>query len=466
MAVAKSSPRTLRFTRPKVMRPVRAVRLVNYDPLNRFVAAANIDPDPRSCLYARVPEDQIMCEFFVTVVEGMIAPVYLLSLAAYDPRAGETETIRLARFTGFPGNADAPLWTRRLPPRKLLHFSQPRAFVARLVGGMTDISVKPTFSRDFYSPPSPSAEMLSWARCASANLSVDIPQRQRLSDEEVIGQNPTFLLAGHETTSSAIAWALHSLSLNQEAQTKLREELLAVSSDSPTMDELNSLVWLECVDDVLPLGKPYIDQNGGMHDSLPIRKGQIIYIPILANVPKAANNVSGMWANLLTFFAGPHDCIGFRFSLVEQKAANGSVLIALPSDISWIVRRTAPDSTTRHFSPGSQALLIPLQYSCSEAGETVSAQHALVSMLKSFEIKASMRDPPAPSRILCRLADQRAITRLMVSVVSIERFTKTSAIPTMGSRSCPLRTDHIWSPYIFILHPSERFGGLDSVFCD
>jgi hypothetical protein len=22
-------------------------------------------------------------------------------------------------------------------------------------------------------------------------------------------------------------------------------------------------------DDVLPLGKPYIDQNGGMHDSLP-----------------------------------------------------------------------------------------------------------------------------------------------------------------------------------------------------
>ncbi|KAJ7881495.1 hypothetical protein B0H14DRAFT_3433867 [Mycena olivaceomarginata] len=77
-----------------------------------------------------------------------------------------------------------------------------------------------------------------------------------------------------------------------------------------------------------------------------------------------------------------------------------------------------------------------------------------------------MRDPPAPSRILRRLADQRAITRLMVSVVSIERFTKTSAIPTMGSRSCPLRTDHIWSPYIFILHPSERFGGLDSVFCD
>ncbi|KAJ7739297.1 cytochrome P450 [Mycena olivaceomarginata] len=187
-----------------------------------------------------------------------------------------------------------------------------------------------------------------------ANLSADIPERQRLSDEEVISQIPTFLIAGHESTSSAIAWALHSLSLNQEAQTKLREEVLSISSDSPTMDELNSLVWLEYVvrenmrlyapvvfatrmamqDDVLPLGKPYIDQNGRMHER------QIVHIPILAvntdketwgpdaeefkperweNIPKAANNVPG-WANLLTFFAGPHNCIGFRFSLVEQKA--------------------------------------------------------------------------------------------------------------------------------------------------
>ncbi|KAJ7739298.1 cytochrome P450 [Mycena olivaceomarginata] len=196
-----------------------------------------------------------------------------------------------------------------------------------------------------------------------ANLSADIPEHQRLSDEEVIGRThfPLPSRVAFTNISSAIAWALHSLSLNQEAQTKLREEVLAVSSDSPTMDELNSLVWLECVvrenmrlhapvvfitrmamqDDVLPLGKPYIDQNGRMHDSLPIRKGQVVHIPILAvntdketwgpdaeefkperweNVPKAANNVPGMWANLLTFFAGPHNCIGFRFSLVEQKA--------------------------------------------------------------------------------------------------------------------------------------------------
>jgi cytochrome P450 len=81
----------------------------------------------------------------------------------------------------------------------------------------------------------------------------------------------------------------HALSLNREAQTRLREELLTVSSSSPTMDELNNLVYLEWVvretmrvhspvvfttrmamqDDTLPLAKPYIDQNGGIHDNLP-----------------------------------------------------------------------------------------------------------------------------------------------------------------------------------------------------
>ncbi|KAJ6577364.1 cytochrome P450 [Mycena capillaripes] len=194
-----------------------------------------------------------------------------------------------------------------------------------------------------------------------ANIAEDVPKHQRLSDEEVIGQIPTFFIAGHKTTSSAIAWALHALSVNLEAQTKLREELLTVSSDSPTMDELNSLVYLEWVvretmrvhspvvftarmameDDVLPLGKPYVDRNGEIHNSLPIRKGQMIHIPILAvntdpetwgqdaaefkperweKVPDAAKTIPGVWANLLTFFAGLHNCIGFRFSLVEQKS--------------------------------------------------------------------------------------------------------------------------------------------------
>ncbi|KAJ7888861.1 cytochrome P450 [Mycena olivaceomarginata] len=195
-----------------------------------------------------------------------------------------------------------------------------------------------------------------------ANLSTTIPETQRLNDTEVISEIPTFFFAGHETTSSATTWALHALSVNTAAQTKLREELsLTMSTDNPTMDELNSLPYLEHVvretmrvhapvmftqrkamkDDVLPLSKPYIDKEGRAHDSLPIPKGQMIHIPILAintdkeiwgedstefkperweKLPDAVSEIPGVWANLLTFFAGPHNCIGFRFSLVEMKA--------------------------------------------------------------------------------------------------------------------------------------------------
>ncbi|KAJ7609498.1 cytochrome P450 [Roridomyces roridus] len=194
-----------------------------------------------------------------------------------------------------------------------------------------------------------------------ANLSPDVPESQRLTEHEVIAQIPTFLFAGHETSSSAVTWALHALSLNPGVQTKLRDELFTLATDNPSMDELNSLPYLESVvretmrvhspvpsiqrqavrDDVLPLSTPYIDREGREHESLPIPKGQIMSIPILAvntseeiwgadakvfrperwdRIPETTNSVPGVWAHLMTFFAGPHHCIGFRFSLVEIKA--------------------------------------------------------------------------------------------------------------------------------------------------
>jgi len=80
-----------------------------------------------------------------------------------------------------------------------------------------------------------------------ANTSVDIPDSQRLSDEDVLAQVPTFLVAGHETTRIGTTWALFALTQDPEVQTKLRNELLSVPTDNPTMDELNALPYLDCV---------------------------------------------------------------------------------------------------------------------------------------------------------------------------------------------------------------------------
>jgi hypothetical protein len=47
--------------------------------------------------------------------------------------------------------------------------------------------------------------------------------------------------------SASTAWALHALSQNQEVQSRLRAELFSISTDNPTMDELNAFPYLESV---------------------------------------------------------------------------------------------------------------------------------------------------------------------------------------------------------------------------
>ncbi len=98
-----------------------------------------------------------------------------------------------------------------------------------------------------------------------------------------------FIVAGHETTSSATTWCLFSLAEHPDIQRKLREELLTMPTDSPTMDEIMLLPYLEMVvkevmryhspvpmtnrvatkDDLIPLNKPFTDKRGQVHDSIP-----------------------------------------------------------------------------------------------------------------------------------------------------------------------------------------------------
>ncbi|KAJ7609773.1 cytochrome P450 [Mycena polygramma] len=193
------------------------------------------------------------------------------------------------------------------------------------------------------------------------NTAKEVPGHQRMSDDDVLAQIITFLVAGHVTTSTAVTWTLFALTQNTAAQSKLRAELLSLDTETPSMDQLNELKYLDCVvreglrvhgpvphnmreaacDDVLPLKTPWTDAHGVVHESVMITKGTEVFIPMqMMNldpdiwgddarefIPERwespienANDVPGTWGNIISFIGGPRGCIGYRFSLVEMKA--------------------------------------------------------------------------------------------------------------------------------------------------
>ncbi|WVQ81485.1 hypothetical protein IAT38_003609 [Cryptococcus sp. DSM 104549] len=204
-----------------------------------------------------------------------------------------------------------------------------------------------------------------------ANMASDIRPDLKLSDEEVVSQITTVMIAGHETTSNAVNWVLYMLSQHPDVHARLREELNDIIEDRPSLDTLQSLPYLDAVvhetlrlyapapktyrqameDSVIPLGKAVVGRDGRLMESVLLEKGTNIFIPIAnvnttpliwgrtgntfdpsrflspspsshsSEVPTPFNptQIPGVWGNLLTFLGGSHNCVGYRFALAEIK---------------------------------------------------------------------------------------------------------------------------------------------------
>ncbi|KAG1901359.1 cytochrome P450 [Suillus fuscotomentosus] len=203
-----------------------------------------------------------------------------------------------------------------------------------------------------------------------------------MSAEEVVAQMKVLLLAGYETTSIGLTWALIELSRHPDVQTRLREELLAFGPD-PTYDQLKAnLPYLDAVvhetlrlhppagestrlaaaDDIIPLSEPVRTASGNMTDNISIAKGTLITISIAE-----INRSSAIWGphakefkpdrwltedgiggkakevqghrHLLTFVDGPRTCLGKDFAIVEFK----TVLLVLVKNFVFEMR-DGPDT--------------------------------------------------------------------------------------------------------------------------
>ncbi|KAF8681496.1 cytochrome p450 [Rhizoctonia solani] len=135
--------------------------------------------------------------------------------------------------------------------------------------------------------------------------------RDRISEEEMLGQLNTLIFAGHDTTSGALACIFQMLAEHPEIQSKLREELLRCSDEDPDYVTLKSFPLLDAViretlrlhppvtivervssrDTVLPLRAPMgVDAEGRPCTALAVPAGTLVMVGL-----RAANRDPATW---------------------------------------------------------------------------------------------------------------------------------------------------------------------------
>nr|BAL05157.1 cytochrome P450 [Phanerodontia chrysosporium] len=206
---------------------------------------------------------------------------------------------------------------------------------------------------------------------------------QQLSTNEMLCQIATFLAAGHETSASALSWALYALARAPACQHTLRRELRALTLPAdPSAADLQAVLALPYLDAVVretlrvhapvtstmrvaahdaavPVGTPFRDAHGAQHAAIRLRAGDVVTLPLQAmNKARALwgadaacfrperwlahgdapREPRGLWGGVMTFGTGVvangnRSCIGYRFAVNEIKL----FLYALVRDIEFTI---------------------------------------------------------------------------------------------------------------------------------
>ncbi|KAI0747034.1 cytochrome P450 [Daedaleopsis nitida] len=216
--------------------------------------------------------------------------------------------------------------------------------------------------------------------CLKANMSA--ADGEKMSDEEIIAQTSTFILAGMDTTSNALSRILHLLATHPHVQDKLRAELMEATGGGVTdlhHDDLVKLPYLDAVcretlrvfapvgiinrtatkDVVLPLFEPVRGCDGTLMHEVIVPRGVMVLVHLQASNKNKAlwgedadewkperwlgtslpavleeARIPGVYSNLMTFSGGVRSCIGFKFSQLEMKVLLAIFLTSFSFELS------------------------------------------------------------------------------------------------------------------------------------
>ncbi|XP_069699699.1 cytochrome P450 4C1-like [Periplaneta americana] len=173
----------------------------------------------------------------------------------------------------------------------------------------------------------------------------------KLSDEELREEVDTFMFEGHDTTSAGMCWTLFLLGLYPDVQEKVHKELDQIfqgSSRSPSMKDLNDMKYLEqVVKETMRLypSVPLIGRKLNADckiDDYIVPAGSHLVLNIFnvhldpAHFPNPEkfdpdNFLPERIAKrhpyaYIPFSAGPRNCIGQKFALLEEKTVLSYIL--------------------------------------------------------------------------------------------------------------------------------------------
>ncbi|KAF7354254.1 Cytochrome P450 [Mycena venus] len=216
--------------------------------------------------------------------------------------------------------------------------------------------------------------------------------KKTLHAEDLVAQTSLILLAGQDTTANTLAFGLLELARRPDLQNKLRDEIHATISGSrdaayDNMPLLNAFIKetlrmypaaalserVALQNSVVPLAEGITTSSGKKIDAIPVDKGQVVMLGIAAYQRHGSRwgansedfdpdrwldgrvrqgEAIGPYANLLSFFAGPHTCLGWRFAIMEMQ----TVLCELVGNFAFSV----PEKEKGPFRLRLATTLLPL----------------------------------------------------------------------------------------------------------
>uniref|UniRef100_A0AC34EZE3 Cytochrome P450 n=1 Tax=Panagrolaimus sp. ES5 TaxID=591445 RepID=A0AC34EZE3_9BILA len=188
------------------------------------------------------------------------------------------------------------------------------------------------------------ADMVAKKKLAFLDLLLSVQKEGKLTEEDIREEVDTFMFEGHDTTSAGMTWTIWNLAHYPEYQEKVIEEIDELFGDSDrscTHDDLKELKYLEkCIKESLRLypSVPFftrsVEEDFDLNGRL-LPKGSTVLVPpfVLHRDPMSFPNSSVFNPehfsqeniskrhpfSYVPFSAGPRNCIGQKFAIMEEK---------------------------------------------------------------------------------------------------------------------------------------------------